>query len=739
MVTDLNPMFNPRSVAIIGASDDPLKIGYRPVQNCLKFGFKGKLFPINPKYTTVAGIPCYPNLNEIQEEIDLAVISVPVNQVLKALENCINKGVKAAVIYSSGFSEIGEAGKRIQDQMRELIRAGGLRVCGPNCQGIANLYTGLNVSFSTCFLRYGAKLGPLGLVTQSGMVGGIIYPLGLEHNLGFSYWISIGNEVDLDFADCVTYLAQDEYTQVILGYLENIRDGRKLQKAVQIAHQQEKPVIIVLAGRTEVGARAALSHTGSLAGDDRLTEAVLKQMGILRVYDLQELMDSANLLARSIGWRSKTAGFADRNPALISYHPTSHRPKFPKGRRVGIITNSGGTGVMMADTCVDLGLEVPSFSEDLQEKIARIIPVFGSPRNPIDMSLAMLDQPEVLPHVVRLLDQEGPIDTIVVFLGMMGGTYPLDKIVPDLIHLSQTTTKPFLVTWMVGVQDAFQNLQTAGVIVYKDPTQCLKSLATLVRYIDRIQESKGNGGKWEGKRTKTPPSTPLPAHLPARSSILDEHTSKTLLAGYGIPSCREKLTSSEEEAVLAAQELGYPVVLKVCSAEIPHKSELGLVKISLSNPDEVRKAYRNLRVTLEQKAPQAKLQGILVQEMVTEGIEMALGVIQDPRFGPVILCGLGGIFMEILKDVSWRMAPVSPAQARSMLQELQGYPLLIGARGRPPADLEALIDTIVRLSQLAMELSEEVKEIDLNPLMVLNWGKGVKTIDALMILKSHRI
>jgi acetyltransferase len=732
-------MFNPRSVAVIGASDDPLKIGYRPIQNCLKFGFKGKLFPVNPKYKTVAGVLCYPNLNEIKEEIDLAVISVPVNQVLKALEDCITKGVKAAVIYSSGFSEVGEVGKRLQDQIRELIQAGGLRVCGPNCQGIANLYTGLNVSFSTCFLRYGAKLGPLGLVTQSGMVGGLIYPLGLEHNLGFSYWISIGNEVDLDFADCVTYLAQDENTQVILGYLENIRDGRKLQKAVRIAHQQEKPVLIVLAGRTAVGARAALSHTGSLAGDDRLTHAVLKQMGILRVYDLQELMDSANLLARSIGWSGKTAGSGDDHPPSRPHHFPTSRPKLPEGRRVGIITNSGGTGVMMADTCVDLGLEVPSFSEDLQEKIARIIPVFGSPRNPIDMSLAMLDQPEVLPQVVRLLDQEGPVDTIVVFLGMMGGTYPLDKIVPDLIHLSQTTTKPLLVTWMVGVQDAFQKLQTSGVIMYKDPTQCLKSLATLVRYADWIRESKEDMEEWERGRIRTHLSIPSSAHPLAASLILDEHTSKKLLACYGIPSCREKLTSSEEEAVLAAQELGYPVVLKVCSAEIPHKSELGLVKVSLSNSEEVRRAYQNLMMTLKQKAPQAKLQGILVQEMITEGVEMALGVIQDSRFGPVILCGLGGIFIEILKDISWRMAPVNPPQARSMLQELQGYPLLTGVRGKPPADLEALIDTIVRLSQLAMELSEEVKEIDLNPLMVLSQGKGVKTVDALMILRPHRI
>jgi len=702
-------MFNPRSIAVIGASEDPLKVGYRPIQNSLKFGFKGKIFPVNPKYTTVAGLPCYPSLKEIEGEVDLAVVSVPVNQVIKTLEAAVSKGVKAAVIYSSGFAEVGGAGKQAQDQMKDFIRATGLRVCGPNCQGIANLYTGMNVSFSTCFLRYGSRPGPLGLVAQSGMVGGIIYPLGLERDLGFSYWISIGNEVDLDFADCVSYLAQDENTRIILGYLESLRDGRKLQKALQEAHRRNKPVLVVLSGRTAVGARAALSHTGALAGDDRLTEAILKQMGILRAYDLQELMDSANLLSRS---------------------------RAPKGKRVGIVTNSGGTGVMMADTCVDLGLEVPPFPDALQKRIAQVIPAFGSPLNPVDISLALFDQPEVLPKTLQLMDREGPVDAIVVFLGMMGGNYPLDQIVPDLRTLAQTSTKPLIVTWMVGVRDAYQQLQAAGVPIYEDPTRCLKSLATLVRYTEWAQGWKGRTEEEEAGRARGGPLSHSSLQQ-AQGAVLHELASKSLLAAYGIPSCREQLVHSEEEAVRVAQELGYPVVLKACSAQLPHKSELGLVKTLLSHPEEVRHAYRTLLTTVEQKAPHAALEGILVQEMVTGGVEVALGVIQDPRFGPAVLCGLGGIFMEVLKDLSWRMAPVSPDQARSMLHELQGYPLLTGVRGRPQADLEALTETIVRLSHLAIDLADEVKELDLNPLMVLSQGKGVKAVDALVVLQPR--
>jgi acetyltransferase len=708
MLTNLDAMFNPHSVAVIGASNDPLRVGYRPIQNCLKFGFQGKLFPINPKYSEVAGIPCYPSLDEVKEDIDLVVITVPVAQVMKALETCAKKGVKAVVIYSSGFAEVGGTGKQIQDQMKAFIRSSGLRVCGPNCQGIANLHTGMNASFSTCFLRYSSKPGSLGLVSQSGLVGGIIYPMGLERGLGFSHWVSMGNGVDLDFADCVSYMAQDENTRIILGYLENIQDSRKLQRAIQEAHQQGKPVVVVLSGRTEVGAQAVSSHTGSLAVDDRLVDAILRQIGVLRVYDLQELIDSADLLSRVLDL-------------------SKDRSRLPKGKRVAMITNSGGSGVMMADTCIDLGLEVTSFSQELQDRVAQIIPAFGSPRNPIDMSLAMMDQPEVLPKTVRLLDQEGAADTIIIFLGMMGGNYPLDKIVPDIINLSQTVTKPLIVTWMVGVQEAFQRLQAAGVPVFEDPTRCLKSLTTLIRYAERIVAPDTDSDT---------DIQPVETHrLNFDTNQLDEYVSKKLLADYGIPSCKEILTHSEEEAVCAAEEMGYPVVLKACSADIPHKSELGLVKISLSNSDDVKRAYQALVTTVAQKASQARLEGILVQEMVKDGVELALGVIHEPRFGPVIMCGLGGIFIEVLKDVSWRMAPVTPSQARSMLQELKGYPLLAGVRGRPPADMDALTDAIVRLSHLAVGLSDQVKEIDLNPLMVLSQRKGVKAVDALVVLR----
>lgn len=709
--SSLDPLFYPASFAVVGASPDPAKVGSRPVHFSLTFGYRGKIFPVNPKYPTIAGLPCYPSLTEIDDAIDLVVVAVPAKQVLPVLEECVAKGVKAAVVYSSGFAEVGEEGKVLQEQIRELTNRTGLRVCGPNCQGIANLSTGLNVSFSTGFLRYGPKRGSLGLITQSGLVGGIIYPLGLDRDLGFSLWISTGNEADLDFADCVAYLAKDEETRIILGYLENLRDGRKLQQALREAHARGKPVLAILAGRTTAGAQAALSHTGALAGDDRLADHLFKQLGIIRVSDLQELIDSAYLFSRS---------------------------RLPEGNRVGIVTNSGGTGVMMADTCVNLGLEIPAFPEELQGKIAKVLPPFGSPQNPIDLSLALFDKPEVIREILPLLDHEGPVDVLALFLGMMGGTYPLETIVPDIITLAQTLSKPLVVTWMVGVQEALETIRANGVPVYEDPTRGLKSLAALVRYASFRREGLSSSTT-EKEELIEVPSKEAALQIIRSVSVphLDEHTSKNLIATYGIPICRERLVQSEEEAVEAAKEIGFPVVAKVCSREIPHKSELGVVKVSLSTPEEVVAAVREILRRVEQPAPQGLVGGVLVQEMVRGGVEMALGAVYDRSFGPVILCGLGGIFIEVFKDVAWRMAPVDHRQALVMLRELRGYPLLTGIRGGPPADTDALTDAMVHLSHLAVDLQETIQEIDLNPVMVLGDGEGVKAVDALVVLRTE--
>ena len=707
-LNSLTPLFRPQSVAIIGASENPFKPSGQPLVALLRAGFQGAIYPVNPRHNTLLNLPCHPSIEAVPGQVELAIIAVPARFTMEALYQCAAKGVKGIIIFTSGFAEVGPAGAAIQREITKSARETGMRICGPNCMGIFSSRNRLMANFAVIELPEKVLVPDfLGFISQSGGFGAAIYEVIREKGFGFSHFVSTGNEADLEFSHYLGYMAEDPHTRVIGGYLEGIKDGGKFMAAADLALDRGKPMLLIKAGRYEVAAKAAASHTGALVGSEKVYSAIFKQKGIIRVESLEEF----NLMLSIIA--------GDR---------------IPRGNRVAILATSGGSGVMLADKCAHHGLEVVRLQEETRADLAAMLPDFASTANPVDITSAIMTSPGLLEKCAeRVIADPGVDMMIVAYWVAHGDRHNLDQ----MIRVGSGTSKPiFNLIWGPdqSVRDALNHMNEALIPAARETDFAIRALASLAQYNQFLQTRRQTADK------------PAPAPAGAREKAaallqglapgarLTEYAAKQVLQAYGIPVTKEELAAGAEEAVAAAEKTGYPVALKIMSQEILHKTDTGGVILNVSTPGEVREGYRRLMENAGAHHPGARVEGVLVQEMLPAGTEMIVGIGKDPVFGATVLAGLGGIFVEALEDVALRVAPVSPRDAGEMLAELKGRKILDGLRGQPPADVEAVKDIIQRVSRLAEDFPG-IAELDINPLFVFQRGKGACAADALIVMK----
>lgn len=703
-ISAMEYFFNPRSIALIGVSKDIRKPSGRSLNALLKWNYAGKLYPINPNYTEIHGVKCYPSLLEIPGDVDMVIISIPAQSVLEALQQCIAKKVKAVVLFSSGFAEIGPEGSALQEQITQLARKNNLRILGPNCVGLVNLSKSVMASFANIVDLKPVYPMSLGFVTQSGAFGTLIFAHAVAAGVGFSSFVSVGNEADTEFSDFLSYLLTTPETKVIGGYLEGAKNGAKFRKAAQEAFKLKKPIMIMKVGRTGAGARAASSHTGSLAGDDKIYDAFFKQMGIIRIETLSEL--TSFVIAHRVG-------------------------RMPQGNNIGILSISGGAGVMMADKSEGLGLNVPEFTGETLHKLEKYLPPFGSAKNPVDLTSVAVAEPEMLGNCLRALVADDNVHMIAVAMGFMPHSAPI--LAKDIIEIYQSTTKPIvLITNVFTISEvinkAIKSIEDAGVPVIRDHLHAIQALYNLAWYSAKLRRH----AEIKKEKQAIQPDKKV-ARILNTIGALSEYEAKKVLSGYGIPITREALAASADMAVEQARRIGYPVALKIQSAQITHKTEAGGIKLNVAGDAEVRAGFKGVMLNAKKYMPQAQIQGVLVQEMLKDGVEVIIGTTKDPVFGHVIMFGLGGIFVEALKDVSFRIVPLNRKDAQELVSEIKGYSVLQGMRGKPPVDIDALVDIILKVSCLVTDYGDTIRELDINPLVVN--ARGAKVADALIIKK----
>ncbi|MDP1691919.1 MAG: acetate--CoA ligase family protein [Burkholderiaceae bacterium] len=693
----LNPLFHPRAIAVYGASSDPTKIGGRPLDFLKHSGYGGPLYPINPKAPQIQGLPSFATVSSVPGPVDLAIVAVPAPAVVAALEDCAAKGVAAAVVLSSGFAEVGGAGAEWQRGITELARRSGMRVVGPNCMGVINVKRRILGTFTPSAAGFGLVPGRISLVSQSGAFGGYCLSLIRQRGLGLNLWITTGNQSDVDFADCVSHFAQDEGTEVIVGYIEAATDKARLIAALELARQNGKRIVVMKVGSSEAGAHAAASHTASLAGSDQVYDGLFKQYGVYRARSIDELFDVA--------------------------YACSLATSKPQGRRLGLLTVSGGVGALMADVATECGLDVAPMPEDAQRRLKEILPFCG-PRNPVDMTAQLVNDLTLFEKNFQLMLEEGGYDLIVAFLSSVGQVLDLSSaLLVQLQKVLQRFPDRTVIMSMLASPEVRKLYEAAGVMLFDEPTRAVRAAHALVYFAQ------------EARRAKSRPALPLlpAAALAPPAHAINEVEAKAVLASAGIPVVRELVAASEGAAARQAAQLGFPVVLKIASADIAHKSEIGGVLVGLQDQEQVREGFRTLLLRAKEHAPQARLDGVVVARMAGRGVETILGVVRDPVFGAVVMFGLGGVFVEAFKDVSFRLAPFGIDEARAMIDEVKGRILLTGLRGQPPADEDALADAIARLSVYAARHEDVIESIDINPFVVLPRGRGALALDALIV------
>ena len=695
---DLDKFLRPRTVAVIGASEASRKPNTAMTRKIKGWADKhgATFYPVHPSYETVLGARCYPSIFDVPGDIDLAVVLT--GKAVDTFEEVLQRKAAFAVIFAAGFAEAGKDGERLQARLDELVRDGDVHLLGPN--------TNLNA-----FEDFREDLdGPsIALITQSGHQGRPVFQ-GQEIGIRLTHWAPTGNEVDLEFADFARYFADQPEVGVIAAYIEGFKDGRTLMLAADHAAKLRKPTVVVKVGRTDEGESMAMAHTGHLTGSDAVTSAVFRQFGITRADGLDDLLDTAAAFART-------------------------KPARGGGRSgVGIYAVSGGTGAHMADMIAGTGLRIPPLTTETQRALHDgLIPEYLRVSNPVDCG-----GPPVADRrgrkILDLLLADPAVDVLVVPITGAVEMFS-DPFTRDLVDVAKTTEKPIFVVWgaPAGTDDTYYfRLLDGGLPVFRTFGNCVKAVKAYVDY-------------WEfAARYRSPfedaPTEPLPAATKARRVLagapaggaLSEHASKQLLKTYGVRSTRDILCESAAEAVRAAKSIGYPVVMKMSSPALTHKSDLGLVRVGVDSAREVRAVYDELMVRARRAGgKKASIDGVLVCETVTGGVETVVGVSQDPLFGPVVMVGLGGVFVEVLRDVTFRVPPFGPDEARRMVRELQGFPLLEGARGQKPADVEALVGVIMNVQRLAMDLGADVQELDINPLIVR--PRGAVALDALVV------
>ncbi|WP_135467723.1 acetate--CoA ligase family protein [Crenalkalicoccus roseus] len=710
---DLDALLAPRSIAIIGASPDTTIIRGK-IQHVLQArGFPGPVHPISRSHAEIQGRRAYRSIAEVPERVDLAVVVIPAAAVPEALEECGRAGVKAAYIISSGFAEeASESGPALQRAVREIAARYDMAVCGPNAEGFFNAPAQVVATFSPAVEDYAQPLLPdvtrgrrIAVAAQSGGIGFAFFHRGRPRQLRFEVLASTGNEAALEGFDLVEHLIDADRADIFLLYLEAVRNPQTFLRAATKAAERGKPLIVAKMGRSEVARRAAASHTGALAGSDAAYEAVFRRHGVIRGEDMDQMLDIA-------------AGFA--------FCP------LPRGRRVAVMSGSGGAAVWMAETLVAHGLEVPPLDEATRREIAALMPSYGTAANPVDLTAGAIGKVGYA-HVVGIL-QRSPVVDAVVIVGSVANAHRLREDQEKLAQVASHPEKPVLFcAYTRAVQEAVDLAAACGVPIFTSMPNCARAIRAMADY-RRFREGLG---------ARLPEPTPPPAagvgeRLRGAGRILCEHEAKELLEAYGVPRPPESLAAGPEEAAAVAARLGFPVALKIQSPEIPHKTEIGGVALNLASAEAVRAACRDMLERARAARPDATIRGVLVQRMAPPGQEIILGVSRDRDFGPMLMVGLGGIHVEVLRDVAFAPAPLGAEEARALLAGLKGAALLKGVRGAPPADVEALVGLMVRLGRFAGDFAEDIEEIDLNPVIVHPAGEGLTVVDALVVRREER-
>jgi 4-hydroxybutyryl-CoA synthetase (ADP-forming) len=693
---------SPQSIAVIGASEKA-GVGNAIFSNIVN-GYKGKIYPINPSSGTVLGIKAYRSVLDVPEDIDLAVVATPNKIVPAVMEDIGKKKIKGAIIVTAGFKEVDEQGARLEKDIGSLAKSYGTRIIGPNCLGIMSLSES-NIMNLT-FLKITPRYGGIALLSQSGAICAATVEDAIEQGIGFSKVISMGNKVDMDENDILELLADDADTKVIVMYLEDIHDGRRFMEiAKRITMENKKPIIVLKAGRTPEGAKAAISHTGALMGPDEIYDALFVQSRVIRVDTMQELFEISTAFSK--------------------------QPTPPEQGGVVIVSNAGGPAIISTDACSKYGLKMADISSS-REAIANVIPPHGSARNPIDI-VGDADFNRFEKVLVEVISN--PSVGSIVTMCTPSATLDYDDLARIIVKTSKGSGKTMLAALM-GLAEGTKNkeiLSEGGIPHFIYAESAIQTLEGMYRFRDWLKRPTGKPKVFNADKKKV--RTLFDNMRKYGRKNLVEEEGYEVLAAYGFTTPKTVLADSAELCVDAANSIGYPVVMKIASQDIIHKSDAGGVKVGLANDEQVRTAFNTILQNTKTYKPDANIKGVLVQEMVRSGKEIILGAKQDPIFGPLVMFGLGGIYVEVLRDVVFRLAPIDESEASRMVHSIKTLNLLKGVRGEKPSDLAAIIDSLQRLSQLVTEFPE-IEEFDINPLLVLEEGKGVRTVDVRISLRS---
>jgi acetyltransferase len=700
----LTPLFEPGSVAIVGASETPGKVGTVLLSNMLAAGYRGALFAVNPKYATVSGVPCYASIGKVPAHVDLAVIATPARTVPQVIEECGSAGVRSAVVITAGFSEVGPEGAELERALLESARRGGVRLVGPNCLGIARPALGLNATFA----RGAALPGSLGLISQSGAVCAAMLDWATPNRVGFSSIVSLGGSSDIDFGEIIDYLANDPETEHILLYIEGIRDARRFLSSLRAA-ARAKPVIVMKVGRHPAGSRAAVSHTGAIVGADDVFDAAVGRAGVVRVSSVGQLVAAAQALASHVR---------------------------PKGDRLAVITNGGGPGVMAADRLGDLGLSLATLAPATAEALQRALPSNWSHGNPIDL-IGDADSARYKAAVLACLADSG-VDGILVILTPQAMT-EAEATARAVVEAAQGASKPLIACWMgeASAAPARKLLHDASIPVFRTPDPAVEMFAHLAAYYRNQRTLLQTPGPLAHQAAPDVKGARLviDSALAERRKLLSETESKALLAAFHIPIAQTVLAHSARDAMLMAQEMGFPVAMKIDSPDIPHKSDVGGVRLNLADADSVRSGYRHLLEEVGRRRPEARLNGVTVEPMVVRphGRELIVGVVRDTVFGPAITFGMGGKAVEVLRDRAVALPPLNAFLVQSMIGRTRVSRLLAGFRNMPPVDMQAIESVLLRVSELVCELPQ-IEELEINPLIVDE--SGAVAVDARAVVRE---
>jgi len=697
----LDTLFSPQSVAVIGATDSQGKLGYAILQNIIKSGFKGRIYPVNPGKEKILGLICYKNLNAVKEKIELAVIVIPGKSVLNLLESCGKQRVGSAIVISAGFRETGHDGLMAERKITDIAQKCRMRILGPNCLGVIDALTPMNATFAAGMPRR----GKIAFMSQSGALCASIVDIALAEGVGFSHFVSLGNKADLDEIDFLEAWTDDPEAKVVMAYLEGITHGTRF---IEIAQRftKSKPIVIVKSGVTNGGSRAVSSHTGTLAGSEQAYEAAFKQAGVLRAGSVSELFDLSIALARQ---------------------------PLPPNENVAVMTNAGGPGIMATDALERIGLTLAPLTKETMGRLREVLPAAASVLNPVDVLGDATT--ERFRSALQLVSADPNVGALIVILAPTFTTN-MDELAQVVADAASHINIPLLACFMgeATIQGAVKILINNHVPNYLIPERAVKALKAMVDY-RRWQERPLPEFKTFDADRQRVAKIFQQVRTEGRLKIGDADA-RSVMEAYSIPVPASKLCKTAEEAAAFAEEIGYPVVMKIASPDILHKTDIGGVRLNIQSGGDVRDSFDLLTFRARRYMPDAEIWGCQVQQQVRGGVEVIIGMNRDPQFGPLVMFGLGGVYVETLHDVAFRIPPFSLEEAKKMMQETRSFNLLRGVRGQAQSDIEALADTLLRVSQLVTQF-QEIVEMDINPLIVFEKGKGVMSVDARLVLASQ--